>query len=213
MRARPPPAAVGRRQFQQHARAVAQPEAPRRSATAPGARPGAGCGRTRWLAAHELAPRRHVVEQVAHLDGGADRMRRRAPPRSTRPPSTSDLAPCSRRGARETMPQPRHRADRGQRLAAKAERGDRLQVVERGDLAGRVALDRQWQLAGARCRSHRRAPGSAPMPPRSMSISMRRGAGVEAFSISSLTTEAGRSMTSPAAIWSISSPETERGSA
>src|SRR5690606_22307129 len=32
-----------------------------------------------------------------------------------------------------------HRRDRGQRLAAEAERADRAQVLERGDLAGRVA--------------------------------------------------------------------------
>src|SRR5437879_745911 len=45
-----------------------------------------------------------------------------------------------------------------------------------------------------------------PTPPRSTSMSMRVAPASSAFSTSSLTTEAGRSITSPAAIWSTSSP-------
>src|SRR5262249_31785340 len=45
----------------------------------------------------------------------------------------------------------------------------------------------------------------SPVPPRSTSTSMRCAPASRLFSTSSLTTEAGRSITSPAAIWSISS--------
>ena len=44
--------------------------------------------------------------------------------------------------------QPRHGADRGQRLAAKAEGGDGGEVIERGDLARGVPADRDRQLLG-----------------------------------------------------------------
>ena len=47
--------------------------------------------------------------------------------------------PLGARAQREV----RDRGDAGQRLAAKAERADRRQVVGAGDLAGGVALDRQ----------------------------------------------------------------------
>ena len=74
--------------------------------------------------------------------------------------------------------EPRHRADRGQRLAAKAERADLQQVVA-GELGGGVALDRE--------RRGRRGVMPAPSsvtrisrrPPPSVAISMRRRAGVE----------------------------------
>ena len=42
----------------------------------------------------------------------------------------------------------RHRADRGQRFAAKAERGDVFQIGERSDFGRRVAGQREWQLVG-----------------------------------------------------------------
>src|SRR6202043_2886361 len=40
------------------------------------------------------------------------------------------------------------RADRGQLLTPEAERGDRLQIIETGDLAGRMPRQRHRQLAG-----------------------------------------------------------------
>ncbi len=46
------------------------------------------------------------------------------------------------RGEREA----RHRGDRRQRLAAKAQRGDRLEVVRGRELRGRVPLDREQQV-------------------------------------------------------------------
>ena len=48
------------------------------------------------------------------------------------------------RGQREAA----DRSDRRQGLAAETERGHRFQVVERGDLAGRVARHRQRQFVG-----------------------------------------------------------------
>src|SRR6185312_4775570 len=68
--------------------------------------------------------------------------------------------------------EPAHRTDRGQRLAAEAEAPDAQQIVL-GQLRGAMALDRERQLV---------APASM------------------AFSTSSLTAEAGRSTTSPAAM-------------
>ena len=46
---------------------------------------------------------------------------------------------------------------------------------------------------------------NAPQPPRSSSTSMREAPASREFSTSSLITEAGRSITSPAAIWLMSS--------
>ena len=42
----------------------------------------------------------------------------------------------------------RDRGDRGQRFAAEAVAGDALQIVERGDLAGGMAGERQRQVVG-----------------------------------------------------------------
>ena len=97
------------------------------------------------------------------------------------------------------QPQPAHRADRRQRLAAEAQRGDPDQLLV-GELGGGVALEGQRQLVRPPCRSRRRRPGSArsrrpPAPPRSGAAPASI-----AFSTSSLTTDAGRSTTSPAAM-------------
>ena len=97
------------------------------------------------LGAQELAPRRDVVEQVADLDGGPARVR---PRHRRRDPATVDLDGVGvlvllpPRGDAEAA----HRSDRRQRFAAKAEAGDALQVLQRGDLAGGVARHRQRQF-------------------------------------------------------------------
>ena len=94
--------------------------------------------------------------------------------------------------------QPRGRADRGQRLAAKAERADREQILV-VELRGGVALDRS-------ARSARVMPPPSSVtrisrrPPPSVSTSILRAPASSAFSTSSLTTLAGRSITSPAAM-------------
>ena len=51
--------------------------------------------------------------------------------------------------------QPRHRADRRQRLAAKAERADRQQIIA-VELRGGVALDREREIGARSCRRRRR---------------------------------------------------------
>src|SRR5690606_2971348 len=64
--------------------------------------------------------------------------------------ATIDLEPRAMRLRRRPRAE-REAADRGdrrQRLAAESERGDFLEGVERGDLAGRVAGDRQRQFLG-----------------------------------------------------------------
>ncbi len=57
--------------------------------------------------------------------------------------------------------EPRHRADRGQRLAAKPERADAQQVVA-VELGGGVALDRQRQIGAGHAAA---VVGDADQPP------------------------------------------------
>ena len=96
--------------------------------------------------AHKFAPRRGVVEQIEDFQGGADRMRRRLHRHrliaafGIRLPGF--LLFRRARGERQT----RHRADTGQRFAAKTEADNGFEIVERGDFAGRVASQGQRQL-------------------------------------------------------------------
>src|SRR6185437_8286488 len=95
------------------------------------------------LGTQEFAPRRHGVEQVAHLDGGAHRMRRGLwCARALRFDAGAAIVPRAPRGDRH----PRYRCDRSQRLAAKAHARDTRQVIEARDLAGRVRRQRQRQF-------------------------------------------------------------------
>ena len=152
----------------------------------------------------ELPPRGHRAEQLLHHHLGAwpgPRRDRRAggPPASTRT-SVPSAAPCS--AVRST--EPRHRGDGGQGLSPEA-RG----CGWRGDPPPSGAC---WWRGGAPRALHprgtsprrRRAPRWTRTPPPSRRTSMDRAPASSAFSASSLTTEAGRSTTSPAAIWSIS---------
>ena len=95
----------------------------------------------------EFEPRRRGVKQVAHLDARAlaerGRLRRRFHAGIDLDRPGVRLAPVARRDRK-----PRHRADRRQRLAAKAERRDGNKILV-GELRGGVALDRQRQI-GAR---------------------------------------------------------------
>ncbi len=98
--------------------------------------------RLRGIRLEELAARRQVVEQVADLDarplGSGDFARRGR---------RSAIDPDLRAGQAAPGPGPQHeaghRGDRGQRLAAKAERADGGEIVGRGDLRGGVALQRK----------------------------------------------------------------------
>ncbi len=147
----------------------------------------------------ELAPRRHVEEQRRDLDRGAARPRRRL---GRAHPAALDAHPVPLAGALGGgQLDPRHRGDRGQRLAAEAERADPLEVVE----AARSCWWRGGRRRGARRRGpsprRRRRPRSAACrPPRARPATSDAPAS-SAFSTSSLTTDAGRSTTSPAAIW------------
>ena len=90
--------------------------------------------------------------------------------------------------------------DRRQRLAAEAQRPHPVQVLDLGELARRVGLEGQQQVV----RSHAQplsAIRTRSLPPRSTVTSTRVAPASIAFSSSSFTTLAGRSTTSPAAIW------------
>ena len=95
----------------------------------------------------ELQPRRRGIKQVADLDARAGAERRRF---DVRFHAGIDFdAPGVRLGGVPRRDrQPRHGADRRQRLAAEPERADRDQIVI-GKLRGGMALDRKHQV-GAR---------------------------------------------------------------
>src|SRR5690606_33292452 len=79
------------------------------------------------LGAQELAPRRHVVEQVSHLDRGTARMlpgRHRANAAAVDLQARAMRVVVAARGYGEAA----DRRDRRQRLAAETERGNGLQV-------------------------------------------------------------------------------------
>jgi hypothetical protein len=90
----------------------------------------------------ELAPRRRARKEVLDLDRRAGRGRRRRDPAGL----GVDGPGVRLAGGAADDADPRHRGDRGERLAAKAQRAHLLQRVERVDLAGRVAGERQRQL-------------------------------------------------------------------
>jgi len=97
--------ATHRRSIEEHPRAVAQAKAhveARQHQPLHEPRDVRQLGR---VAAHELAARRHVEEQVAHLDGGARRMRRRAHARQ-RPPVDVELRSVLGAGGARDDPQP-----------------------------------------------------------------------------------------------------------
>ena len=152
------------------------------------------------LGAQELAPRRHVEEQVAHLDGRARRMRlrRRAAQRAVHHGHRASRPARPRSARRSSSATPR-------RCSAAPRRESRACAPTRGPRCGRSCWSR-----GARARAPVR-PAAMPVPssrtrqssapPPSTSISIVRAPASRLFSTSSLTTDAGRSTTSPAAIW------------
>ena len=148
----------------------------------------------------ELAAHRRVEEQVPDLD-----------PRARRRRSTAGPATARRRGRRSR----RRRAGPAAAIAAStwatppmeasaSPRKPSVPMRNRSsascELAGGVAGEGERQVVGVRCRSRRRRRGSARRRParRRCRCAWRRRRRL--FSSSSLTTLAGRSMTSPAAI-------------
>ncbi|CAB3623672.1 hypothetical protein LMG26845_00001 [Achromobacter insuavis] len=90
----------------------------------------------------ELAARRHRVEQLAHVHGGARRARGGGDLHAAGLDLPGMLAVARARDDGHL----RHRGDRGQRLAAEAHGRDRFQLVQVADLAGGVARQRQRQF-------------------------------------------------------------------
>ena len=84
----------------------------------------------------ELQPRRHVGEEVAHLDRHACQQRAGAVLDHL---ARADVDACAGAGALDLG----DRRDAGQGFAAKPEGGDRLQVGEGGDLACRMTDERK----------------------------------------------------------------------
>ena len=97
------------------------------------------------LALQELAPCRGVEIQLAHLDAGAVRVRGR---HGIALRAVHRFHLPGMRGLRRAAGQRelRHGGHAGQRLTAEAHAGDALQVIERRNLAGGMAHQRQWQL-------------------------------------------------------------------
>jgi len=91
----------------------------------------------------ELPPRRRVVVEVAHFDYGSGRQRGWFRFRGRFGAKSPGMIGFSLSAGQHN---PRHRSYRGQRLAAKAERGDALQIVERGNFRGGVTCQRQRQF-------------------------------------------------------------------
>ena len=91
------------------------------------------------VAAQEFQPRRNRMEEIAHLHGGAGVAGGRLD-RADRAAAHADGQGMGGTGRAGGDPQPRHRTDRGERLAAKAERSDGDEIVLVVELGGRMAL-------------------------------------------------------------------------
>ena len=98
--------------------------------------------------AQEFPPRRRVEVEFLHRHRRARRDRRG---RRRAHAAAVDFDPPRVRGARRARGEreARHRGDRRQRLAAKAQRRDRLEVVRGRELRRRVPLDREAQVLAA----------------------------------------------------------------
>ncbi len=116
------------------------------------------------------------------------------------PPSIVISAPSLRVGLTGLAAHLRHLGDRRERLAAKSERGDPVQVVGSRQLARRVGSERERQVVGSDPRTVVRDPDEILAAAFDRHIDARCAPASIAFSISSFTTLAGRSTTSPAAI-------------
>ena len=96
--------------------------------------------------AHKFAPRRGVVEQIEDFKGRTDRVRRRLHRHRLLAAFGIRLPGFLLFRRPRSERQARHRTDTGQRFAAKTEADNGFEIVERGDLAGRVASQGQRQL-------------------------------------------------------------------
>ena len=101
----------------------------------------------RHARAQKLPPHGRVEEQVLHLDRRADRAAAGGHA-AQRPAAHLDFRPAGAFRRAAPQHQPAHFGDRGQRLAAEAERADAEQVVGLSDFARGVAGQGQRQLLG-----------------------------------------------------------------
>ena len=95
----------------------------------------------------ELQAGRHVVEEVLDADDRAGRATLRLL-RDQAPAFDVQTRADRLAGMARQHGYLRHRGDRGQGLAAEAERSDVLQIVGLGQLAGGMALERQQRVGG-----------------------------------------------------------------
>src|SRR5579885_3110562 len=97
------------------------------------------------LAAHEAPPCRYIEKKVTHFHRRALRVRD-GPDLTDVAAIDAELVAMSLCACARRDPQSRHRADRGQRLAAETEGRDRLEVLQRSDLARGMSADGNRQL-------------------------------------------------------------------
>ena len=149
------------------------------------------------LGPQEFQPRRGAIEQVANLDARTGRarggsrfaarhhLRPRAPQAQSAPATSSAGADGQRSRSTAAPHRESHSSDPDQRVV--------------GSLRGGVTLDAEAEIIGHHADSHRRHRDQATPTILDRHLDMAAPAS-SAFSTSSLTTEAGRSTTSPAAI-------------
>ena len=104
------------------------------------------------------------------------------------------------RGARAEH-EVRHRRDARQRFAAEPQRPDRAEILRPGDLARRVPFDGKARVLGLHPLAIVLDANELLAAELDSDLDATSRPASSAFSTSSLTTDAGRSTTSPAAIW------------
>ena len=189
-----------RRRAQRHPARRAQREAHRREGQGQPEQRLAAVARLAGRGPHELAAGRGVEEEVAHLHRGAARARHRPllhQPSALHHEARPRLALGPVAGVEA---QPRHRGDGRQGLAAEA------QVAMVASPAASASLEVAWRSSAMTASSaFMPQPSSATRtrasPPSSISTDTWRAPASSAFSTSSFSADAGRSTTSPAAIW------------
>ena len=156
-------------------------------------------GRFRGVGLQKLPARRQVVEEIRDLDRRAFR-RADFAHRRDGAAIDPDLRPARGTARARAKHEMRDRRDARQRLTAEPQCADGAEIVRACAIL----------LVACRSSASRASSGSIPspssstrisfLPPSSTATAMRRAPASSAFSTSSLTTDAGRSTTSPAAI-------------
>ncbi len=103
-------------------------------------------GKLGLFAAHELAPRRGIEEEIHHLHRSTHRMGRRLDGNAHLAPFGLRLPGFGLLGGAGGESEAGNRADGGERFATKAQAVDPLQIIEGRHLGGGVARQRQHQL-------------------------------------------------------------------